>query len=180
MREWDFTLIVDGDLADEVVIDKLGAAGVTDATFGVADGVAYADFTREAASFPAAVFSAVRDLQGTIPSLRILRVEPDDLVTLSEIAVRLHRTRESVRLLAAGHRGKGTFPPPVSHLRARSKLWRWSDVAQWAGEMEEEDERNAQFVALVNASLETRRLQQFGLVQQDDLELAREMIGEPV
>lgn len=179
MREWDFTLIVDADLSDEVVIDKLGAAGVTDATFGVADGVAYADFTREAASFPAAVVSAVRDLVATIPSLQVLRVEPDDLVTLSEIAVRLSRSRESVRLLAAGHRGQGTFPPPVSHLRARSKLWRWSDVASWAGELEEEDERNARFVAFVNASLEKRRLHQHGLVQQD-LELARELVGDSV
>lgn len=157
MREWDFTLIVDGDVMDEVVLDKLAEHGADDATFGVADGVAYADFTRTAASLPAAILSAIHDIEG-VPGISVLRVEPDDLVTLAEIAERLDRSRESVRLLAAGQRGKGTFPPPVSHLRARSKLWRWSDVARWAGVLSAEAERNARYVALLNAALELRRL----------------------
>jgi predicted acylesterase/phospholipase RssA len=157
MREWDFTLIVDGDVMDEVVLDKLAEQGADDATFGVADGVAYADFSREAASFRAAVFSAIRDLE-SVPGVLVLRIEPDDLVTMAEIAQRLERTRESVRLLAMGHRGQGTFPPPISHLRARSKLWRWSDVARWAGLLSEEDERNTRLVGALNAALELRRL----------------------
>lgn len=159
MREWNFSLIIDGDLSDEILVEKLAGEGVDDATFGVADGVSYADFHREAASFTAALFSAISDLE-RIPGIRVFRVEPDDLVTLSEAAKRLNRTRESVRLLAAGRRGKGTFPPPISHLWARSKLWRWSDIAEWAGELDEEEERRAHFVALCNAVLEGRRLVQ--------------------
>jgi hypothetical protein len=157
MHEWDFTLIVDGDLTDDVVVEKLIAHGADDATFGVAASVAYADFSREAASFPSAVMSAIHDVEG-VPGISVLRVEPDDLVTQAEIAERLDRSREGVRLLAAGHRGKGTFPSPVSHLRARSKLWRWSDVARWAGALSPEEERDARFVAMVNAALDLRRL----------------------
>lgn len=159
MREFDFTLIVEGELENEVVIEKLAAGGADDATFGVADGVAYADFAREAAAFPIAVFTAIRDLED-VPGIQVIRVEPDDLVTLSEIAERLDRSREGVRLLAVGHRGKGTFPPPVSHLRARSKLWRWSDIARWAGVLTPEEEGDAHFVAVLNAALEMRRLRQ--------------------
>jgi len=157
MREWEFTLIVAGDVTDDVVLDKLAEHGAEDATFGVADGVGYADFSREAASFPAAVMSAIHDLE-SVPGIMVLRAEPDDLVTLAEIADRLGRSREGVRLLAAGHRGKGTFPAPVSHLRARSKLWRWSDVARWAGVLSSDEELNARFVATVNAALDLRRL----------------------
>lgn len=61
------------------------------------------------------------------------RVEPDDLVTMSEIAERRGRSRESVRVLVAGRRGRGDFPAPVSHLRSRSRLWRWPEVAERAG-----------------------------------------------
>lgn len=167
MREWDFTLIVDGDVMDEVVLDKLIDQGANDATFGVVDGVAYGDFTREAASLPTAIMSAIADLEA-VPAISVLRIEPDDLVTLAEIAARLDRSRESVRLLAAGHRGKGTFPPPVSHLRARSKLWRWSDVARWAGALSPEDEANARFVAMVNAALELRRLRRQAHDEHED------------
>ena len=178
MREWDFTLIVDGDLSDEMVIDKLMANGFDDATFGVADGVSYADFSREAATFFQAVISAVHDLEGV--GLRVLRVEPDDLVTLAEIADRLHRSREGVRLLAAGHRGRGTFPAPISHLRARSKLWRWSDVARWAGELDSDEERAAQFCAFLNANLETRRLRRLSSEDDEAIEAATGLLEELV
>jgi hypothetical protein len=167
MREWDFTLILEGDVMNEVVLDNLVEQGADDATFGVTDGVSYADFSREAASFSTAVLTAIEDLEA-VPGISVLRVEPDDLVTLAEIAARLDRTREGVRLLAAGHRGKGTFPPPVSHLRTRSKLWRWSDVARWAGALSPEEETSARFVAAINAALELRRLRQQAHEEHED------------
>ena len=66
------------------------------------------------------------------------------------------RTRESVRLLAAGERGGGDFPAPVSHLRSRNRLWRWSDVAAWAGVRGDQDSENAQLLAAMNTALELR------------------------
>jgi predicted transcriptional regulator len=88
----------------------------------------------------------------------VLRIEPDDLVTMSDIAERLGRTRESVRLLVAGERGPGDFPPPLSHLRTRNRLWRWSEVAAWAGVTDGIAQAHAQTIAALNAALELRAM----------------------
>jgi len=53
----------------------------------------------------------------------------EDLVTLKEIAARTRRPYESVRLLAAGKRGPGGFPGPMSsHGWA---LYSWTQVSEW-------------------------------------------------
>lgn len=152
MNEHSFTLVVDGDV--DAHLDELYEAGCDDATFGAVDGVRYADFDREGATLADAITSAIRDVE-SVPGLLVRRVEPDDLVTASEIAGRLHRSRESVRLLIAGKRGARTFPPPVSHLRSRTRLWRWSDVAAWAGS-DDAAPADAQLIAALNAALELR------------------------
>ena len=155
MAEYEFALVIHGPVEDDVVINALFEHGCDDATFGTIDGVGYAEFHREAPSLGDAVFSAIKDIE-SVPGLTVLRVEPDDLVTLSEIASRLGRTRESVRLLAAGERGGGDFPAPASHLRSRNRLWRWSDVAAWAGVQGGQDPEDAQLLAAMNAALELR------------------------
>lgn len=156
MTEQEFTLVIDGDLADESTARALFEAGCDDATFGVVDGVGYGEFLREAPSFAAAVLSAIDQVE-SIHGLRVMRVEPDDIVTMAEIADRLDRTRESVRLLITGQRGPGGFPRPMSHSRARGRLWRWSDVADWLGQLDPEQRESAHFVAALNAALELRR-----------------------
>jgi hypothetical protein len=155
MAEKEFTLVIDGPVKDDQIINALFEHGCDDATFGAVDGVGYADFHREAPNLADAVFSAIKDVE-SVAGLTVLRVEPDDLVTLSEIAQRLGRTRESVRLLAAGERGGGEFPAPVSHLRSRNRLWRWSDVAAWAGVDGGQEVEQAQLLAAMNAALELR------------------------
>jgi hypothetical protein len=74
-----------------------------------------------------------------------------------------------VRLLAEGRRGPGGFPQPISWVDARTRLWHWSDVANWfAEELGErvDDLDDAALIAALNASLETRnrlaKLQQAG------------------
>jgi hypothetical protein len=153
MLEHNFTLIIDGDA--ETKIDALFEAGCNDATFGSIDGVHYAEFDREASTLGEAIFSAVANVE-SVPGLRVRHVEPDDLVTASEIAERLGRTRESVRLIIGGKRGSGEFPAPYSHLRCRNRLWRWSEVAEWVGESSKEEATRAHFIAAVNALLELR------------------------
>lgn len=69
----------------------------------------YGDFHREAGSFTEAVLSAIHAVE-CVPGLRVLHVEPDELVTASEIADRLKLSKEYVRLLANGERGGGAFP----------------------------------------------------------------------
>lgn len=155
MSEFEFTLVIEGPVMEDTTAESVFEAGCDDATFGAIDGTGYGEFIREASSFKEAVSSAIRDIE-SVGGLSVIRVEPDDLVTLAEIAERVGRTRESVRLLASGERGSGGFPTPASHLRARSRLWRWSEVAAWFGS-DEEMER-ARSTAAVNAALELRRL----------------------
>lgn len=50
MKEYEFTLIVAGDLTDEAVVDALYEAGCDDATVGVIDGVGIISFIRDASS----------------------------------------------------------------------------------------------------------------------------------
>lgn len=152
MAEYGFTLIIDGDV--ESHLDELFEAGCDDATFGRVDGVQYADFDREAETLADAIASALHEVE-SIPGLRVRRVEPDDFVTVAEIANRLHRTRESVRLLITKKRGKRDFPAPVSHLRKRTRLWRWSDVAAWA-DVDPSTVTQARLIAALNATLELR------------------------
>jgi predicted DNA-binding transcriptional regulator AlpA len=156
MRDYEFTLVIEGDLDDDRVLDSLFEAGCDDATFGQVDGVGYGDFTREARDFGDALGSAIAQVEA-VPGLRVLRVEPDDLVTLTEIAQRLGRSREGVRLLISGARGPGGFPAPVSHLKARSRLWRWSEVAAWAHHHDQQvDPGTASAIAAINAALTLR------------------------
>jgi len=152
MPDHSFTLILDGDV--EAHLDALFEAGCDDATFGYVDGVPYGDFHRVAPTLVDAIASAISAVE-SVHGLRVARIEPDDLVTAAEIAERLGRTRESVRLLIAGKRGAGTFPPPVSHLRMRNRLWRWSDVAAWAGG-DASAITAARTIAALNAALELR------------------------
>lgn len=132
MTMYSFTLIVEGpDLQSADSQEALFAGNCDDATFGVVDGVQFAEFDREAGSYGRALASAMTDLRKSVPGTNVIHVEPDELVTMAEIAERLGRSRESVRLLIVGQRGTGDFPPPASHLRARTRLWRWPDVLEW-------------------------------------------------
>ena len=160
--EHEFTLVLQGsEMLDPANLDAWFEAGCDDATFGEIDGVGYADVAREAATAADAILSAIQQIESAVPSVRVIRVEPDDLVTASDIGGRLGRTRESVRLLIAGERGPGGFPPPVSHLKARGRLWRWGEVARWAREelgADLPDQDAAIFVAALNDALDLRRL----------------------
>lgn len=159
MTEHHFTLIIDGDV--DAHIDELFAAGCDDATFGSIDNTQYAEFDREADSPAHAIITAINDVE-SVKGLRVTRVEPNELVTISEIAARLGRSRESVRLLATGQRGAGAragqraFPAPVSHLRTRNKLWRWTDIAAWDGRLSPADVAASRVLIAANAALELR------------------------
>ncbi len=101
MDEYQFTLAISGDVEGAETLDALFEAGCDDATFGSIDGVGYGDFVREARSFGEALRSAI-DAVESVAVLRVTRVEPDDLVTISEIAERTGRSLEI-------HHGEGTY-----------------------------------------------------------------------
>ncbi len=92
----------------------------------------FAEFDRESESAVEAITTAIASLEeGWWPELRVTHVEPDDLVTMADIAERLGRSRESVRLWILGERGPGGFPQPSHNALGRSRLWRWGEVLGW-------------------------------------------------
>lgn len=103
-------------------------AGCDDATLSFQKGHIIVDFAREAETFEAAIESAIKDVDAA--GARIDRVEPDPLVSLSEIAERAQLTRAAVSQYARGKRSTG-FPTPVARVTSDSPLWDWTDVAHW-------------------------------------------------
>jgi hypothetical protein len=160
MNTYSFVLLIRGtDILDERYADALFEAGCDDALFGERSAVRYADFDREGPSLAHAVSSAIQAIETAVPGARVVRVEPDDFVTLAGIARRVGRSRESVRLLSEGLRGPGKFPEPVSWIDGKQSIWQWADVAAWfesaLGKRVPEAEF-ADFLAAMNAALELR------------------------
>lgn len=149
MDNQEFTLVLRGPITDEV-LESLYRAGCDDATIRTNGALVFVDFDRDALTMLEAVTSAIRQVRSI--GLDVRSVEPSDFVTLSEIAERLGRTRESVRLLAEGQRGSGDFPPAVVRVEDRSRLYRWSQISEWAHLDANEIER-ALSLAVVNARL---------------------------
>jgi hypothetical protein len=129
---YEFTLVLAG--ASKVTNEMANAlyeAGCSDALVGSCDGVVTVDFDREADSFEEAVRSAIADVMRANIGVTVARVEPDDLVTMSEIARRSGRSRESIRLLVNAERGPGGFPSPLANAKQKSPLWSWREVERW-------------------------------------------------
>jgi len=164
MTTHEFTLIVEGpDLQDDSHANALFEAGCDDATVGRVAGVQYLDFDREAESIADAVFEATETIERAVPGARVVHLEPDDLVSMSEIGERTGRTRESIRLLINGERGPGGFPAPATHFRKRQRMWRWQRVAVWFAQALGEsqivgDPGRAHFVTAFNAGLSWRQV----------------------
>ena len=158
MPMFHFTLIVDGpDLQDAFVIDSLFEAGCDDAMVGCSDGIQCVDFDREADDFAEALLTAVEDLE-RVQGVEVVRIADAGLASLSDMAERLGRTREGVRLLVTGARGPGGFPAPVTDPRSRNRLWHWPDVVRWLNERRGEfpEVEDDCVEAMYNAALELR------------------------
>ena len=157
---YEFTLLAVGaDLQTDEALNALGEAGCDDASVGSSGGVQHLDFDRAADCYLAAVASAIDDVEAAVAGVRVVRVLPDEYVTLTEIGERTGRTRESVRLLSIGERGPGSFPPPAARSDERNKLWRWTDVALWfVSELGEGADRSIDWAAqrALNAVLDLR------------------------
>lgn len=161
-REYEFTLYVEGvDVNDPDNAEALFEATNSDVSPGFQHGEHQLSFTRTAPSFPDAVREAMEQVEGALPALRVVRIEPEDLVTAGDIANRTGRSRQSISLLIKGWRGPGNFPRPVGGVTTASRFWSWSEVLAWfadyTGEMSTEDIFIAEFTAMLNARLQERK-----------------------
>ena len=76
MAEYNFELMINGDLTD-VVLDALFEAGCDDGTPGVCCGVPVIGFSREADCLESAIRSAVADVQKTGCVVERVQIERD-------------------------------------------------------------------------------------------------------
>lgn len=131
-KKYSFTLILNGiSEPSEELENRLFESGCDDATLSFRNQIAYLDFEREAENPEIAVLSSISDIETSKGGITVARIEPADPVTAAEIARRLNRTRESVRLLIKGSRGSGEFPLPIAGVTSTSMIWSWSDVTDW-------------------------------------------------
>jgi hypothetical protein len=163
MNDYTFTfrfLVPEGglDSLSSVLYDQVDDASLMGPD---EDGSYLLEFDRQAPDLPTAVTGARDELARVLPDATLLRLEEDDLPTITDIAKRARRSPESVRLLILGQRGPGGFPPAAGRLDARTRVWRWSDVAEWFESALGEplpDTADAAFVQAFNDALELRRL----------------------
>lgn len=129
MKTFEFTIIASGfDPEADDYENALFEAGCDDATLSVQKGVLIVEFDRESVSFSRAVASACQNVKDA--GLTVERVEPDHLVSLSEIAERANLSRQAISLYAKGERASG-FPAPAVKVTSKHPLWDWGDVANW-------------------------------------------------
>lgn len=167
MKTHEFTIIASGlDPEMEGYEDRFFEAGCDDATLSFQKGVIIAEFAREAVSFSNAVVSAYEDILKT--GARVKRVEPDYLVSLSEIAERSGLTRQAISLYTKAERGSG-FPNPVARVTSNSPLWDWFEVTEWLYALEKIDREavvEARIVKEANRFLELHVEQAINLEQR--------------
>lgn len=131
MKKHEFTIIASGlDPSSEDFENSFFEAGCDDATIAFVKGAIRLDFEREARTFAHALLTAIQDVKKT--GAMIERIEPDYLVSNSEIAKRSGLSRAAVSLFTSGQRAKGQdFPRPIARVTTDSPLWDWFYVARW-------------------------------------------------
>ena len=129
MKNYDFTLIVLGEVDFEHVVDALYEAGCDDATMSYSGGIIFLNFVRVSTDFEIAVLSAIADIETTVPMLKVKGLEPSDLVSLDEIASRLGYSEEyTSKLLTRGIDSLDNPPLPYANIDDGKTIWSFKDV----------------------------------------------------
>lgn len=134
MKTFEFSLIGSGaDPSAEDFETRIYDSGCDDALVSFQKGHVIVDFARDARSLDEAIGSAVEAVRAS--GLTVERIEPDPLVSLSDIAARMQVTRSAVSNYAKGYRGSG-FPAPAFRVTSETPLWWWPAVATWLHDQE--------------------------------------------
>lgn len=129
MATYTVSLILENvELTDEVLDDLFAA--IEDVVPSSIDRIVKVTAPVEATDDETAAFHLVDQLQAVLPQAVPVRLD-QDLVSISDIAERTGRTRESVRLLVDGKRGPGEFPAPVGSVGDAIRVWPWALVVDW-------------------------------------------------
>lgn len=129
MKKFEFAIIASGlDHDADDFEDAFYEAGCADATLSFQKGVIIVEFNRKSVSFSQAVISACQNVLKT--GAKIERIEPDHLVSLTEISDRTSLTKQAISLYSCSKRGDD-FPSPAAKITSKHPLYDWSEVAEW-------------------------------------------------
>lgn len=120
----EFVLVVAGAPSAAVLRSFQGLAPAP----GPRDGIGAVAVCRDAPDLAEAVAAAVHDVESA--GLRPVRVAAGDWVTLADVAARIGRSREIVRLWSVGRQGPGAFPPPLNP-GCDTSFYSWAEVVRW-------------------------------------------------
>jgi len=167
MKTHEFTIIATGlDPHEDGFEDRFFEAGCDDATLSFQRGLIIAEFARKAPTFSRAILTAMEGVRAAGASVE--RIEPDYLVSLSEIAERCQLSKQAISLYAKGARGS-CFPPPSAKVMSGHPLWDWCAVAFWLHDknlLDRETAVAARIIKEANASLLASHMPHDGLMQR--------------
>jgi hypothetical protein len=158
MPLFEFSIVASGlDREADDFEDRFFEAGCDDATIAHIRGSTILHFAREAVSLEDAIRSAMDCVRkaGAV----VDRVEPDYLVSLTDIAERSGLTRAAISNYARGARAQG-FPHAIACITSVSPLWNWPDVAKWLhrrGQVPEEVVKDAETIKSATDTLSAGR-----------------------
>jgi hypothetical protein len=119
---------IDFDQFVAQVADEIDSASV----ISQLDGICFVSVSSDLMSAETDPLPAVLALVSRVEKLGVIVDDvDDDLVDLSEIASRVGRSRETVRLWSLGRRGEGGFPVASGLLPGSLKIWEWDAVNRW-------------------------------------------------
>jgi hypothetical protein len=121
MKTYEFSIIASGlDPQAEDFDARFYNSGCDDAIVSFQKGHIIVDFAREAPSLESAIASAIVNVRQA--GAEVEHVEPDPLVSLSDIAERVGCSRAAISQYSTGRREKD-FPAPVARVTSDSPLW---------------------------------------------------------
>ncbi len=157
MKTFEFSIIASGlDPEAEDFADRFFNAGCDDATISFQKGHIILDFAREADCIDEAISSAVECVERA--GVTVDRVEPDPLVSLSDIATRTGLSRAAITNYSKGERAEN-FPSPVARVTSKTSLYDCASVATWHfqhKQLSREEAIKAEIVKVANEVIKAR------------------------
>ena len=127
--EFEFTLRfqLSEAVSDDEALERLGAAGCTDALVGTGvAGKLSLMYCRDAETAQQAIRDAFAEVTQALPDAELIEAAPD-LVGLTDIAELIGVSRQNMRKLMLTHSPE--FPRPIHD--GKTALWHLVDVVEW-------------------------------------------------
>lgn len=161
-----FTLVLKNvNESTPMLEDSLFEIGCDDVLINFRNNTVFLDFEREGRSFEETIIEAIKQVESASVKPIVVSVAPEDLVTMSEAAKRLNKTRQALHNWINEARRKSEsermpFPQPFMKLADKSPLWKWKEIAEWLYLhnliREKQIVESAIFIENINAVLEGR------------------------